>query len=75
MRALIQFAGSAFVHGGNGCESVPAVVTVRVVNPYHHFHLGLSPEARTAGRAQTDAGIEIGGVYLPFVQVNWIRGL
>jgi len=33
---------------------------VRVINAYQNFHLGLSPKAGAVGRAQADAGIEVG---------------
>jgi len=57
-----QRAGGAFVHGEETIANpVPAVVAVGIVNPYHDFHLGLSPEARPVGRAQTDPGIELRG--------------
>ncbi len=56
-----QFASSTFVHGEETATNpVPAVMAVRVVDAYHDLHLGLSPKAGTVGRAQPDAGIEIG---------------
>jgi len=35
------------------------VVAVGVVDAHQDFHLGLSPEARAVGRAQSDAGIKV----------------
>jgi len=58
-RAADQFASRAFIHGEEtAANPVPAVVAVGVVDAHQDFHLGLSPEARAVGRAQSDAGIK-----------------
>src|SRR3954462_7689733 len=57
-----QLAGGAFIHGEEAATNpVPAVIMMCVIHPDHDFNLGLSPEAGTIGRAETHAGIKVGG--------------
>jgi hypothetical protein len=57
-----QLARGALVHGEETVPNpVPAVIVVGVVDADPDLHLRLSPEAGTVGRAQPDAGIEVGG--------------
>src|ERR1700739_492062 len=56
-----QLTDGAFVHGKEtAADPVPAVIAMRVVDANHDFHLRLHPETRAVGRAQPDAGIEVG---------------